>query len=183
MFFPFANANCKRFCGLPPERPGHLWRERVGKHQGLNSALSLPVVAFPTSSGLSEPLKQLGYLRSCNAWRIPGTREPGRLPSLGSHRVGHDWSDLAAAAMLGRGLPWWLSGQESTCNAGTVGDAGGFLDQEDPLEEGMATHSSIPARKIPLSLVGYSPQVAKSRTWLKWFSTNRMLGRSLGVSD
>ena len=32
------------------------------------------------------------------AWRIPGTGEPGGLPSLGSHRVGHDWSDLAAVA-------------------------------------------------------------------------------------
>ena len=32
------------------------------------------------------------------AWRIPGTAEPGRLPSLGSHRVRNDWSDLAAAA-------------------------------------------------------------------------------------
>ena len=32
------------------------------------------------------------------AWRIPGTGEPGGLPSLGSHRVGHDGSDLAAAA-------------------------------------------------------------------------------------
>ena len=32
------------------------------------------------------------------AWRIPGVGEPGVLPSLGSHRVGHDWSDLAAAA-------------------------------------------------------------------------------------
>ena len=32
------------------------------------------------------------------AWRIPGMGEPGGLPSLGSHRVGHDWSDLAAAA-------------------------------------------------------------------------------------
>ena len=31
-------------------------------------------------------------------WRIPGTGEPGGLPSMGSHRVGHDWSDLAAAA-------------------------------------------------------------------------------------
>ena len=29
---------------------------------------------------------------------IPGTEEPGRLPSMGSHRVGHDWSDLAGAA-------------------------------------------------------------------------------------
>ena len=32
------------------------------------------------------------------AWRIPGTGEPDGLLSMGSHRVGHDWSDLAAAA-------------------------------------------------------------------------------------
>ena len=32
------------------------------------------------------------------AWRIPGTEEPGGLLSMGSHRVGHDWSILAAAA-------------------------------------------------------------------------------------
>ena len=32
------------------------------------------------------------------AWRIPGMGQPGGLPSLGSHRVGHNWSDLAAAA-------------------------------------------------------------------------------------
>ena len=31
------------------------------------------------------------------AWRIPGTGKPGGLPSMGSHRVGHNWSDLAAA--------------------------------------------------------------------------------------
>ena len=32
------------------------------------------------------------------AWRIPGAAEPGGLPSMGSHRVGHYCSDLAAAA-------------------------------------------------------------------------------------
>ena len=32
------------------------------------------------------------------AWRVPGMGEPGGLPSMGSHRVGHTWSDLAAAA-------------------------------------------------------------------------------------
>ena len=32
------------------------------------------------------------------AWRIPGMEKPGRLPSMGSHRVRHNWSDLAAAA-------------------------------------------------------------------------------------
>ena len=30
------------------------------------------------------------------AWRIPGMGEPGGLPSMGSYRVGHDWSHLAA---------------------------------------------------------------------------------------
>ena len=32
------------------------------------------------------------------AWRIPGTAEPGALPSMASHRVGYDCNDLAAAA-------------------------------------------------------------------------------------
>ena len=34
------------------------------------------------------------------AWRIPGTGEPGGLPSVGLHRVRHDWSDLAVAAYI-----------------------------------------------------------------------------------
>ena len=37
------------------------------------------------------------------AWRIPGTGEPGGLLSMGSHRIGHNWSDLAAAG-LSQGL-------------------------------------------------------------------------------
>ena len=38
------------------------------------------------------------------AWRIPGTEEPDGLPSMGSQRVGHDWSDLAAAAASAKGI-------------------------------------------------------------------------------
>ena len=34
------------------------------------------------------------------AWRIPGMGEPGGLPSMGSHRIRHDWSNLAAAAAI-----------------------------------------------------------------------------------
>ena len=37
---------------------------------------------------------------SNNDWRIPGTGEPGGLPSMGLHRVGHDRSNLAAAAAI-----------------------------------------------------------------------------------
>ena len=42
--------------------------------------------------------KEMATHSSILAWRIPGTEEPGGLPSMGSHRVRHDWSDLAAAA-------------------------------------------------------------------------------------
>ena len=42
--------------------------------------------------------KEMATHSSVLAWRIPGTGESGGLPSMGSHRVGHDWSDLAAAA-------------------------------------------------------------------------------------
>ena len=42
--------------------------------------------------------KEMATHSSVLAWRVPGTGEPGGLPSMGSHRVGHDWSDLAAAA-------------------------------------------------------------------------------------
>ena len=49
---------------------------------------------------LSQLEKEMATHSSVLAWRIPGTGEPGGLPSMGSHRVGHDWSDLAAAAAL-----------------------------------------------------------------------------------
>ena len=49
---------------------------------------------------LTSPVleKEMATRSSVLVWRIPGTGEPGGLPSMGSHRVGHDWSDLAAAA-------------------------------------------------------------------------------------
>ena len=42
--------------------------------------------------------KEMATHSSVLVWRIPGMGEPGGLLSMGSHRVGHDWSDLAAAA-------------------------------------------------------------------------------------
>ena len=44
--------------------------------------------------------KEMATHASVLAWRIPGMGEPGGLPSMGSHRVRHDWSDLAAAAYI-----------------------------------------------------------------------------------
>ena len=59
--------------------------------------------------GVAKSWKRLSNLLSCIgegntshysvlAWRIPETGEPGGLPSMGSHRGGHDCNDLAAAA-------------------------------------------------------------------------------------
>ena len=51
------------------------------------------------SLGQEDPLeKRMATHSSVLAQRIPGTGEPGGLPSMESHRVGHDFSDLVAAA-------------------------------------------------------------------------------------
>ena len=47
---------------------------------------------------LMSPKKEMATHSSILAWRIPWTEEPGELLSMGLHEVGHDWSDLAAAA-------------------------------------------------------------------------------------
>ena len=71
------------------------------------------------------------------AWRIPGMGEPCGLPSLGSHRVGHD---LAAAAAAGNcGWHCWLR-TRLPCRRHEM--RGQSLGQEDALEEEMATLSS-----------------------------------------
>ena len=66
------------------------------------------------------------------AWRIPWTEEPSGLLFMESQRVRHDWvtkhTDFLKPVHMNwqilsnfHGLPWWLSGKESTCNAGDVG--------------------------------------------------------------
>ena len=53
--------------------------------------------------------KDMATHSSVLVWRIPGMGEPGGLPSMGSHRVRHDWSDLAAAAALNIRWPKYWS--------------------------------------------------------------------------
>ena len=56
--------------------------------------------------------KKMATHSSVLAWRIPGTGKPGGLPSMGSHRVGHDWSAAAAAAAalhdINENLTQWM---------------------------------------------------------------------------
>ena len=60
------------------------------------------------------------------------------------------------------GFPQWLSGTESACNSGDIGDAVWSLGWEDPLEEEMASHSSILAWEIPWT----KKPGGLSQTWL-----------------
>ena len=74
-----------------PTITGYLYQYLLEK----DIALSFKVFL---DSKTKEMEKEMAAHSSVLAWRIPGTREPGGLQSMGSHRVGHDWSDLAAAA-------------------------------------------------------------------------------------
>ena len=67
-------------------------------------------------------------------------------PAMNPHRV--TVTPLQMHPGLGRfivtrGLPRWLSRKESACSEGAAGDTGSIPGSEDPLEMGMATHSSI----------------------------------------
>ena len=59
--------------------------------------------------------KEMATQSNVLAWRIPGTGEPGGLPSMGSHRVGHDWSDLAVAVESVSQTGYFSAFSEGTC--------------------------------------------------------------------
>ena len=77
------------------EEPGRL-RSMGSWRVGHNWATSPSVFTFEFLHFSLE--KEMATHSSVLAWRIPGTGKPGGLPSMGPHRVGHDWRDLAAAA-------------------------------------------------------------------------------------
>ena len=105
--------------------------------------------------------REMATHSSVLAWRIPG---------MGSHRVGHDWSDLAAAAALFGNLvrlPRWTSGKESACQCRrcgfdpglgrSPGERNGNLLQyscpENPMDRGAWWP---PAKGVTKSLTGLS---------------------------
>ena len=75
------------------------------------------------------------------------------IKTVGSQRVRHDWSDLPPRLVL------VTVGENVPASEEDAGNVGSISSQEDPLEEEMATHSSILVWKIPWprSLAGCSP--------------------------
>ena len=119
------------------------------------------------------------------AWRIPGTGEPGGLTSMGSHRIRHDWSDLAAAAahrlslvaVSGHTHLWgaqalgsWLSGcgLQASLLHGMWNLPGPRIKPVSPALPGRFLATALPG-KSPGYLIVMSGRIPKLTT--KWFSS------------
>ena len=97
------------------------------------------------------------------AWRIPGTGEPGGLPSMGSHSRTR-LKRLSSSSRLFKGLPQWLSGKESACNAGPTGDTGLIPGSGRASGGGYSNSFQCSSLEIPVDREpwwGYSPQSRK----------------------
>ena len=109
------------------------------------------------SLGWEDPLeKEMAAHSSILAWKTPWTAEPGRLPSMGSQRVGHDWTLLLSVAKPSKSFMGHLINcgvslvvQMVKCLSAMQETQVRSLGWEDPLEKEMAGHSSILAWKIP----------------------------------
>ena len=85
----------------------HGWRSLVGcspwgrSESDMTERLHFHFSLSCIGGGNGNPLQ-------CSCLENPRDGEPGWLPSMGSHRVGHDWSDLAAAAAAGQAALVWF---------------------------------------------------------------------------
>ena len=80
------------------------WTEGPGRLQSMASQSQTRLSNFTFTFHFHALEKEMATHSSVLAWRIPGMAEPGGLLSVGSHRVGHDWRDLAAAAAAAKTL-------------------------------------------------------------------------------
>ena len=94
IFLGEGNGNPLQYSCLENPMDGGAWLDTV--HGVAEGRTRLSDFAFTFHFHVLE--KEMATHSSVLAWRIPGTGEPGELPSMGSHRVGHDWNDLAVAA-------------------------------------------------------------------------------------
>ena len=98
-------------------KKSHGWRSLVGcSPWGCEESDTTEQLRFHFSLSCLE--KEMATHSSVLAWRIPGTGKPGGLLSMGSHGVGHDWSDLAAAqhiAVLIMLIMWYITALVPIC--------------------------------------------------------------------
>ena len=110
--------------------------------------------------------KEMATHSSVLAWRIPGMGEPVGLQSMEFHRVGHDWSDLAAAAAMVKNLP---------ATAGDIRDVGAILWSGRSPGAGHGNPLQYSCLKNPIDRGAWWAtvhRVTKSQTQLKWLDTH-----------
>ena len=129
--------------------------------------------------------KEMATHSSTLAWKIPWTKEPGRLQSMGSQRIRHDWvTSLHFTTASEKGLPQWLSGKESACSAGDTGDADLIPGSERERRKWQSSPVFLPKKSHgQRSLVSYSPWSHKesdvTNTFpFTWVDDNFYLGLS-----
>ena len=88
------------------------------------------------------------------AWRIPGTEEPSGLPSMGSHRIGHDWRYLAAAADILCVYVWVVQSCQTLC------------DPTDYSSPDSSVHGILQARILEWVAVSFSRESSQPRDWI-----------------
>ena len=144
------------------------WTEEPGRLQSMGSQSQIPLRDFTFTFHFHALEKEMASHSSILAWRIPGMGEPLGLLSMGSHRVRHDWSNLAAAAAAALYLgasQVALVVKNPPANAGDLRETWvQSLGWKDPLEEGMATHSRILALRIPWTEEPRGLQSTESQT-------------------
>ena len=147
------------------------------------------------------------------AWRIPGTGQPGGLLSMGSHRVGHDWSNLAAAVAVPCGhsltsgilykaclyvfilnisddlyklvkiLNCGRDGKESACNAEDLSSIPG-LGRPPWRREWVPTPVFWPGEfQGQSSLAGYGPWSHKESNIAEWLTLNNKFFKGISLSS
>ena len=104
--------------------------------------------------------KEMATRSSVLAWRIPGTMEPDGLPSMGSHRVGHNWSDLAAAAAA------WMSRRKYIPS--------GSANVKSLRRNGVAVSEKPNEAELDGSLVGEGLPRAEGASWMVRFFRAKM---------
>ena len=119
---------------------------------------------FPFTFHFHVLEKEMATHSSVLAWRIPGMGETGGLPSMGSHRVGHDWSDLGAAASSCPSTICWkhyvfshLIGLPPLLKISCQDLPGGTVDKNPPANVGDMCSIPDPGRS-------YVPQSSEART-------------------
>ena len=85
------------------------WMDESGRLQSMRSLSRTRLSSFTFIFYFHALEKGMATHASVLAWRIPGTGEPAGLPSMGLHRVGHDWSNLAEAAAAAAAATWLFS--------------------------------------------------------------------------